>query len=233
LKYFLYIILLFLLLSSVGCSPKLSGNAPLLYSQIVSGNKLISSERLEALLPQKPNRKILKLPFTPWVSLYQSQLHKIPKWEKQIVEIDSIFLVKAKTLDSNSQEYKKLFAKKEKKILKLNQKLTDGNFRMKLGELPVYFYERDAQNNVEKMRLFLRNRGFFNAKVSYKTRPQLSFSSISKKFFSKKKENYSNDTSIVNSKNVIVTYIVNEGNGYAISKNDSMVIASRQKPLEN
>jgi outer membrane protein assembly factor BamA len=227
LKYFLYIILLSLLLSSVGCSPKLSGNAPLLYSQAVSGNKLISSERLEALLPQKPNRKILKLPFTPWVSLYQSQLHKIPKWEKQIVEIDSVFLVKTKSIDSNSQDYKKLFAKKEKKIRKLNQKLTDGNFRMKLGELPVYFYERDAQNNVEKMRLFLRNRGFFNAKVSYKTRPQLSFSSISKKFFSKKKENYSNDTSIVNSKNVIVTYIVNEGNGYAISKNDSVVIADR------
>lgn len=165
--------LFFLLTGLSGCisSEQFSKKEYLLYNQTVRGNRIISSEELEGLIPQKPNRRILRLPFTPALWFYELGARKYNR--------DTILLaLQAKTtefeqkkqqLAEDSPERQKLEKRYGRQIKRLRRKAEEGNWIMRtLGEPPVYFYERDAQANAAKLKTYLFSKGFFNAQTSYR-----------------------------------------------------------------
>jgi outer membrane protein assembly factor BamA len=212
-----YISFFVLTLYISGCSPKSVLTEPLLVSQAFKGNKTLPKERLEALLPQKPNKKLPLIPVTPGLYFYQFFSAKIPpftyktyaekkiEWQKQLTKLNDDFDQQAKGLDNNSEQYLKLSKKKEQKTQKLNRKISEGNWAMRtFGEQPSYFYEEDAVKNVEKVKTYLKNHGFFNFTVAYKK-----------------------DTTFFNRKGVAVTYSINEGTFYPLKQVDSLVVQDR------
>ena len=218
-KAFLYISLFLITLFISSCSPKSVLLEPLLSSQTFKGNKILPKERLESLLPQRPNKQ-LPLPFfrlTPGLYFYRlfsnrifpftnkTYLEKKLVWQKELTKVNEDFDLKVKGMDINSPEYLKLFKKKDKSVQKLTQKINEGNWAMRtFGEQPSYFYEDDAIKNVEKVKTYLKNHGFFRYAVSYQK-----------------------DSTFLNRKGIDVTYIINEGIAYPFKQVDSVVVEDR------
>jgi len=200
----------------LGCSPKSLLTAPLLSSQTFKGNKILQKERLEALLPQRPNKK-LPLPFihlTLGLYFYRLFSAEIPpftyktyaekkiEWQKDLVKLNDDFDHAVKGLDNNSAEYLKLSKKKDYVSQKFTKRINEGNWTMRtFGEQPSYFYEQDAIKNVEKIKTYLKNHGFFKYAVSYKK-----------------------DSTFYNRSGIDVTYMVNEGIVFPFKQTDSVVV---------
>lgn len=169
---------LFLVATLSGClsSRQLPNNGYLLTAQTVRGNRAISSEELESLIPQKPNRRILGLPITPPLWFYQLGLRRYNR-EAAL----RAFQAKTNEFEQQSQQIagsgqtdqskalKKLNRRYNRQLKRLRQKAEEGNWLMRnLGEPPSYFTERDAQTNTAKMQKYLLDKGFFNAKAAYR-----------------------------------------------------------------
>lgn len=190
----------------VGCTPEATLQYPLLYSQNIKGNKVVKKEQLDGLLPQRPNKRILRTPLTPGLYFYQLFSKKYPQqkvlWEQQVAKLNQDFEQQTSEMDNNSPEYLKLKQKKEKNIQKLEKYIKEGNWGMRtLGEAPVYFYTQDVVSNVEKLKTYYKNHGFFYYDVSYKV-----------------------DSLFLNRRSVAVTYLIKEGTFYPIGRNDSLVV---------
>ncbi len=197
-----------------GCSPKSVFTEPLLSSQTFKGNKTLPKERLEVLLPQKPNKRLPYTPITMGLYFYQLFSAKLPpftnktypekknEWQKELTKLNDDFDQSVKGLDINSVQYLNIAKKKESKSQKLTRKINEGNWAMRtFGEAPVYFYEKDAIKNVEKVKTYLKNHGFFNYSVSYKK-----------------------DSTFFNRRAIDVTYLVDEGTFYPLKQVDSLVV---------
>jgi outer membrane protein assembly factor BamA len=199
------------------CSPKGLLTDPLLSSQSFKGNKTLTKEQLEALLPQRPNKKLPIIPITPGLYFYQLFSAKLPplvfnsyaekkiEWKNDLTKLNEEFDQTVKGMEINSPIYLKLLTKKENKVGKINRKINEGNWAMRtFGEQPSYFYEDDAIKNVEKVKTYLKNHGFFRYNVSYKK-----------------------DTTFFNKNGVSITYIVDEGTIYPLKQTDSLVVEDR------
>ncbi|GAA4457668.1 BamA/TamA family outer membrane protein [Nibrella saemangeumensis] len=162
-----------LLLSISGCisSKQLTQKEYLLYNQTVRGNRVISSDELESLIPQKPNRRILRLPFTPALWFYELGARGYNR-EAALQELQAKtteFEQKKQQYPEDSRERQRLEKRYAQEIKRLRRKAEEGNWVMRaLGEPPVYFYERDAQANAAKLKTYLFSKGFFNAQTSYR-----------------------------------------------------------------
>ncbi len=173
-KAFLFFFLLIIVGNFVSYCQNTDGL--LLAGQNFSGNKQIPSSELENLLPQKPN-STLPIPFTNIrykLGIYQffqkkhaAQLAS-KKFENLIAKEREKFELKTINLPESTPNYQKLKQKRDKAIEKYEKKITDGNFMMtNFGEPPVNFSAIDAQKNVEKITKYLKNKGFFDAKVNF------------------------------------------------------------------
>lgn len=152
------------------CATTKSGNEYLLTAQNVRGSRTIPADELESLIPQKPNRRILGLPITPPLWFYQLGMRR---YDREA----AVRALQAKTNEfeqqsqqtSDPHELRRLNRRYGRQLKKLRQKAEEGNWLMRnLGEPPSYFAERDAQNNTAKMLEYLKNKGFLNARTSYR-----------------------------------------------------------------
>ncbi len=213
----IYILISFQLIYLTGCSPKGVLTEPLLSSQTVKGVKTIPKERIEALLPQKPNKRLVRTPITLGLYFYQFFSAKIPpltfktyaeskkEWEVELAKVQNDYQKSIVGLENNSEEYLKLTKIKDKKVQKLTRKINEGNWAMRtFGEQPSYFREEDAKKNVVKISTYLKNHGFFRNSVSYKV-----------------------DTTFLNKNGVALTYTVDEGTIYPLKQTDSLVVEDR------
>ncbi|QJW92340.1 BamA/TamA family outer membrane protein [Spirosoma taeanense] len=145
-------------------------NQYLLTAQTVRGNRTVSTEELESLIPQKPNRRILGLPITPPLWFYQLGLRRYNR-EAALRELQA----KTNEFDQQSQQVaddpkalRKLNRRYGRELKRLRLKAEEGNWVMRnLGEPPSYFSAQDAQANAVKMQEYLKNKGFFNARTTY------------------------------------------------------------------
>jgi outer membrane protein assembly factor BamA len=190
-----------------GCTKKiaLEKGEFLLFGSTVRGSKQISADRLEALIPQKPNRRILRLPFTPYLYFYRIGERTYDKKAKQdaLDKLNTDFEQQVQALDGQLDVIEKLRKKRDRKAIKLNRAIQDGNFLMRvLGEPPSYFTERDAVKNTNNLLIFLKNNGLFDAEVSYKT-----------------------DTLLINQ--IRVTYTVTENRPYMVRDTSFLTTDSR------
>ena len=143
----------------------------LLYRNVVKGNKSIETEKLEALLPQKPNRKFLFPGGELYLWLYQigEKAYNKSAAQSYLTKLNQLFEENSKNLDPTSKEFIKLSKQHDKDVAGWTKYINEGNWFMRvLGEPPSYFTLRDAKQNEEKLQKYLKNKGFFEAKVSYK-----------------------------------------------------------------
>ena len=134
------------------------------------GNRTVSNDNLESLIPQKPNRRILGLPITPPLWFYQLGLSRYDR-EGALRELQAKtneFEQQSQQLANQPDALKKLNRRYGRKLKHLRVKAEEGNWFMRaLGEPPSYFTEADAKANAVKMQKYLVDKGFFNARTSY------------------------------------------------------------------
>ena len=176
-KHTLTIAFLFLVATLSGClsSKQLPNNGYLLTAQTVRGNRTISAEQLESLIPQKPNRRVLGLPITPPLWFYQLGLRRYDReaavraFQAKTNEFEQQSQQIAGSSQIDQKALKKLNRRYNRQLKRLRQKAEEGNWLMRnLGEPPAYFTGRDAQTNTAKMQKYLLDKGFFNAKTAYR-----------------------------------------------------------------
>ncbi|WP_460673841.1 translocation and assembly module lipoprotein TamL [Larkinella ripae] len=159
------------LLSGCVSSEKLQKNQYLLYSQTIRGNRTIPSTELESLIPQRPNRRILRLPVTPALWFYQlgSRTFDPAAAQRDLDAKRKEYDQLAENPDS-TRSYRKQLRRANRQLTRLRRRVDEGNWVMRsLGEPPAYFYEADAKENAQKMQRYLFNKGFLRGKVAYTT----------------------------------------------------------------
>lgn len=154
-----------------GCvsSDKLQKNQYLLYSQTVRGNRTIPSVDLEALIPQRPNRRILRLPITPSLWFYQLGARTFDRAAAQrALDAKRKEYEQFVAASDSTQSYRKQLKRYNRQLGRLRRRVEEGNWAMRsLGEPPAYYYETDAKENAQKMQRYLYNKGFLQGSVAY------------------------------------------------------------------
>ncbi|WP_025763877.1 translocation and assembly module lipoprotein TamL [Dyadobacter tibetensis] len=154
------------------CAPKsIPGQESyFLGNTVFEGNQAIKKSELDALIPQKPNRRFLGLPFFPYVGLYRfgALFYSKDDRQRQLLEITQNYQNEIRNHEHDARKTEKIERKYEKKIAKARVKIEEGNFWMRVvGEKPVYFNSEEASNNVSKIKRYLYNNGFFQSKVVF------------------------------------------------------------------
>jgi outer membrane protein insertion porin family len=172
LKYIL-VITVVLLFSSCSAVKYLKPTESLLFSQKITGNKLIKTDELEAFFRQKPNRRFLKLPFNPYIPIYfEGKRRYDKKKEQDIIELGRIeesYDIKLNNEELTSAERQILIAEREKKTSKLRLRIREGNWLMRaVGEKPVLFDSLSMHKTASQLKLFLQQKGFFHATATAK-----------------------------------------------------------------
>lgn len=146
-------------------------NDYLLYKNSIRGNQVVSSDELEGLIPQKPNRRILRTPITFPLWIYQaaSKGYNRDSAINQLAAKTTEFERKSEMLGDEPKALKKLNRRFNRDARKLRREAEEGNWFMRnVGEKPVYFLPLDAKANAAKMQQYLRRtKGFLRAKVNY------------------------------------------------------------------
>lgn len=160
----------FLLSGCLG-SKYLKEDEKLLYKQSVKVSKNIDKDELNQLYAQEPNRQFPILPFAPYVWLYYwgQRSYNIEKYEQKKVDITNKFDEKIAQTDKTKKE-NRLERKKKNKLDKVNKTITEGNWRMRIGE-PLAIYDSSlTKNTKDRFDLYLDSKGYFNAKVDYENK---------------------------------------------------------------
>lgn len=169
-RFSLYIIHFTSFIFLTGCYTSKT-NDYLLYTNSIRGNRVVPSEELEGLIPQKPNRRILRTPITPALWIYQafSQGYNRDSAINELATKTTEFERQSEMLGDDQRALKKLNRRFNREARELRRYAEEGNWWMRnLGEKPIYYYPRDAQANAAKMQFYLsRTKGFFWAKVGY------------------------------------------------------------------
>ncbi|MCF2500749.1 translocation and assembly module lipoprotein TamL [Dyadobacter chenhuakuii] len=169
--YSWYFFLIFVGLSS--CAPKPASQSKSYYlgNSSIKGNEVINDSELDALIPQKPNRRLLGLPFFPYVGLYRfgELFYNREEKQRKVIEITQKYQNESRLNENSPRKLEKIQRRYAKKLEKAQARVDEGNFWMRvLGEAPVYFNAAEITQNAEKMQRYLYNNGFFEASVTAK-----------------------------------------------------------------
>ncbi|MCF0043438.1 translocation and assembly module lipoprotein TamL [Dyadobacter fanqingshengii] len=169
--YSWYFFLILVGLSSCARKPASQSKSYYLGNSSIKGNQIINDSELEALIPQKPNRRLLGLPFFPYVGLYRfgELFYNREEKQRKVIEITQKYQNESRLNENSPRKLEKIQRRYAKKLEKAQTRVDQGNFWMRvLGEAPVYFVAAEVALNAEKMQKYLYNNGFFEAAVSYK-----------------------------------------------------------------
>lgn len=157
------------------CSPK---NTPkkdeyLLGNQLIKGNSAVKTEALEALLPQRPNKRFLGIPgATVSLWIYQGLDRRYDR-EIYRVRFDTLNRYYERQFTKYADDSRKLSSLRRKYNRLANKyrlRIEEGSWGMRtLGEAPVYFEEKNARANALKIKGYLVNEGYRDANVEVLT----------------------------------------------------------------
>lgn len=152
----------------------LKNDEKLLFKQKIKGNENISSDRLENLYNQKANSRILLLPISPYVALYETGLKYYDedeiKEEKEVVQEKLEKKIKKAKEAEKFNKSTRLERRLNKKNDKFSTLLEDGNLLMRWGEPLAIFDSSATEQTKNQIQLFLESKGFFDAEVDYKVK---------------------------------------------------------------
>lgn len=163
--------MIFLILTGLfSCAPKPTSKGYLLGNSAIKGNRVISDSELDALIPQKPNRRLLGFPIFPYVGLYRfgELFYNREEKQRKVIEVTQNYQKESQEHADSPRKLERINTRYAKKLEKAQIRATQGNFWMRvLGEAPVYYNQADVVLNAEKMQKYLYNNGFFDAKVTF------------------------------------------------------------------
>ncbi|MBX9851128.1 MAG: BamA/TamA family outer membrane protein [Cytophagaceae bacterium] len=189
LRYYILIVFPILLFCRCSTTKHLNENEYLLYKQKVTiekedikGEKTLSREAVTALYQQEENRKIFgflfrkkklagfipDLSFSPSISIYNfgNKFYDSIKVSKKLEEVKSRYDTLIQ-YQNDSSKVARLIRKKEKKVKKLNVKLSEGNWVMRgPGEKPTIYDTTKIRETADQMQYFLYANGYFQGKVT-------------------------------------------------------------------
>lgn len=171
---FRHFILIYCSIFLSGClgSRYLKDEEHLLYKNKISGNKNVSTEALQNLIQQKPNRRIPLIPFSPYVYVYHFGVNHYDQ-EKLLEEKEEINLKydqKIKKEEDNETRIAHLIRKRNRKVARLDKALEEGNIWMRWGEKLAVYDSSFSERSADQMRLYLNSKGYFNAATDYTTK---------------------------------------------------------------
>jgi outer membrane protein assembly factor BamA len=147
-------------------------NSYLLANQRIVGSEKLPVEELEPFFRQKPNRRLLFLPFTPYVYFYElgkkRYAKKIDLDKQRLLEVEAYFsrLLADSSLDERDR--RRLNDRRTKKTSALRERIENGNWLMRsVGEKPSVLDTAKVRETAEKMQAYLREQGFFSAQVTH------------------------------------------------------------------
>lgn len=152
------------------CAPKPTSKGYLLGTSSIKGNRVISDSELDALIPQRPNRRLLGLPIFPYLGLYRfgELFYNREEKQRKVIEVTQNYQKESQEHADSPRKLERINTRYAKKIEKAQLRATQGNFWMRvLGEAPVFYSKADVALNAEKMQKYLYNNGFFDAKVTF------------------------------------------------------------------
>lgn len=157
-----------------GCAVKTGkkSNRFFLGNSTFKGNDAIPNSELDALIPQKPNRRFLGLPFFPYVGLYHfgTLFYKKEDSQRKVIELTQNYQKESSLHENSLKKLEKIQRRYAKRINKAQKRVEEGNFFMRvLGENPVYFVMDDVEKNKDKIHKYLYNNGFFENQVHFRT----------------------------------------------------------------
>lgn len=163
--------MLLVLTGLFSCAPKPASKGFFLGNSSIKGNRVISDSELDALIPQRPNRRLLGLPIFPYVGLYRfgELFYNREEKQRKVIEVTQNYQKESQEHANSPRKLEKIQRRYAKRLEKAQTRATQGNFWMRvLGEAPVYYVQSEVVQNAEKMEKYLYNNGFFNAKVTFK-----------------------------------------------------------------
>lgn len=174
-------LLVFLIFTTIlfsGClgTRYLKSNEELLYKQKIVANKSVDVELLEELYAQTPNRQFPIIPFSPYVWFYEAGIKKydqdalILKKNELIAQYDTLIAQTA-----NQKKQNKLLQKRNRKSLRIDKTIKEGNVLMRWGE-PLAIYDSNLTNNtIQKFKLSLYSKGYFDNRIAHSTKQNGNF----------------------------------------------------------
>ncbi|MEP5365345.1 MAG: BamA/TamA family outer membrane protein [Reichenbachiella sp.] len=155
-----------------GCMGRrfLPAGESLLVEQKLDGADKLNKEDIQSLYVYKPNRKILFIPWSPYVGIYQRGVKRYDsaKYEQKIEDIQIKFKEKIAQKEKEKQK-KRLRTKMNKKVNKQIRNIKEGNFGMRMGEPLAIFDSAKERATVEKIKDYMKTKGYFNSEVTYST----------------------------------------------------------------
>ncbi len=171
--------ILLILTGLISCAPKPTSKGYLLGNSSIKGNRVVSDSELDALIPQRPNRRLLGFPIFPYLGLYRfgELFYNREENQRKVIEVTQNYQKESQEYANSPRKLERIQRRYAKKLEKAQARATQGNFWMRvLGEAPVFYAKADVELNAEKMQKYLYNNGFFDAKVSF--RPDTIFKRI-------------------------------------------------------
>lgn len=144
----------------------------LLRRQKIIGNEEVDKDEFEELYQSQVNKKIPIINFALYVWVYHlgERNFDSTKIEKKIEKIYTKYDGKISKHSDNERKVRKLTLNRDKKASKKRRVLSEGNFLMRWGE-PVSVYDQASiEKTRDQMSQYLRNRGYFNGSVDYRTK---------------------------------------------------------------
>jgi outer membrane protein assembly factor BamA len=144
----------------------------LLRSQRIVGQENVEHDDLEELYQSKANKKIPIINFALYVWMYHWGEHHFDstKVVKRIAKINDKYDRKLEKHAENEQKKQQIRFAREKKLARKQKVLSEGNMRMRWGEPVSVYKEDDIRKTQDQMGQYLRNRGYFDASVEYRTK---------------------------------------------------------------
>lgn len=144
----------------------------LLRRQKIIGNENVEKEELEELYQAKANKKIPIINFALYVWIYHLGKHNFDsaKVEQKIAKINEKYDRKLSKYADNDLKQRKIELAREKKLLKQQRVLSEGNMFMRWGEPLSVYNEETIEKTRSQIGQYLRNRGYFDASVEFKTK---------------------------------------------------------------
>lgn len=161
---------MFLLLSGCMGRRHLPAGKTLLVEQKLDGAEKLNKEEIESLYVYEPNRKILFIPWSPYVGIYQRGVKRYDsvKYVRKQEAITDKFEKKIAKTDKEKKQ-KKLRRRMNKKVNKQTRNIKEGNFGMRMGEPLAVFDSAKEKTTTQKIQDYMKTKGYFNSEVTYST----------------------------------------------------------------
>jgi outer membrane protein insertion porin family len=166
LKVKLIVISTIFILSSCLGTRYLDEGQTILKKQVIKTGNAVKSEELESLKAQKPNTRLLLFPIAHLARMYQvgykhyDSLGLLAERKSTTDKYDQ----KIASAESNKKKLS-LRSKKTRKIEKLDQRINEGNLRMRWGEKLAVFDSTKLDETKINISEYLFSKGYFDASV--------------------------------------------------------------------